>query len=206
MSEEFWSGEFGDQYLARNRVDWQARIPFWKAAIKETGARSVYERGCNAGWNLSAIRRAYPDIVVSCQEINEAALSQSKSVGLDVTDYIPVSLEIDNDSLVHGPGSVIFAEPKVVGVAELVFTAGVLIHIPSDELSKFMQEIIDLSTDYVLAIEYAAFAETEVEYRGHSGKLWKRPYGMLYQNMGLTLADEGQAQGFDDCHYWLFRK
>ena len=55
MTKDFWSGEFGEEYLKRNRVDWRKRIPFWKDVIDMTGARSVFELGCNAGWNLSAI-------------------------------------------------------------------------------------------------------------------------------------------------------
>ena len=46
---DFWRGEFGDSYLRRNRVDWRARIPFWRTILEMTGARSVFEFGCNAG-------------------------------------------------------------------------------------------------------------------------------------------------------------
>ncbi len=58
IAAELWAGEFGDQYLARNQVDWQARIGFWQQMLDVTGARSVFELGASAGWNLSAIRRA----------------------------------------------------------------------------------------------------------------------------------------------------
>ncbi len=55
-----WAGEFGDNYTARNRVNWMARTPFWATIMDKTGARSILEVGCNAGWNLSAIKRAAP--------------------------------------------------------------------------------------------------------------------------------------------------
>jgi pseudaminic acid biosynthesis-associated methylase len=181
-TKEFWKNEFGDEYLKRNRVDWQARIPFWQYIIGATGARSVFEFGCNAGWNLSAIHRAYPDISVYGEEINDNAALQARVAGLRVNMDMWPSYD-------------------------LTFTAGVLIHVPPDELDLFMWNIVDNSHEYVLAVEYDSEKEEEVEYRGHSGKLWKRPYGQLYQDMGLTLVESKYSvEGFDDCTFWLFRK
>lgn len=187
MSKEFWAGEFGDSYTKRNRVDWRLRTLFWKHIIREIGVRSVYEIGCNCGWNLSAIKLEAPYVYVSGEDVNESALDQAYAAGLDV---YPV-------------------EAGHHATAELVFTAGVLIHIPPSELHGMMQRIIDMSCDYVLAVEYAADKEEEVEYRGHTGKLWRRPFGKLYQEMGLELVEEGKVganQGFDDCTYFLLRK
>lgn len=184
-TEAFWSGEFGDSYTRRNQVNWRARIPFWDHIIKTTGARAVYEIGCNAGWNLSAIQYCASPVKVSGEDVNVSAIQQARNVGV-VSVYV--------------------ASTRDVPVAELVFTAGVLIHQSPDELPKMMQRIIDMSYRWVLAVEYASDHEEEVEYRGHTGRLWKRPYGKLYQAMGLTLLEEGEAQGFDRCHYWLLEK
>jgi pseudaminic acid biosynthesis-associated methylase len=186
---DFWKGDFGDAYTKRNRVDWRARIPFWSEIIDKTGARSVYEVGCNAGWNLSAIKIASNNrfIRVSGEDVNRDALDQADSAGLVVT-------LADQEAIRQPP-------------YELVFTAGVLIHIAPQDLQAFMQRIVDASCDYVLAVEYEDDTETEVEYRGHSGKLWKRPYGKLYQEMGLTLVEEGDpGTAFDRCKYWLLRR
>lgn len=184
-TEQLWSGEFGDAYLARNRVNWRSRMRFWGHIMELTGARSVYEVGTSAGWNLSAIRRICPDVELYGHDINEHAVYQAQSAGLDVghTEAIRCS------------------------DIELVFTAGVLIHIPPEKLEFMMKEIIRASCDYVLAIEYASDKEEEVTYRGHSGMLWKRPYGELYQALGLKLVETGDAgEGFDNCQYWLLLK
>ena len=182
-TKEFWEGEGGDEYTKRNRVDWRARIPFWKMILDKTGARSVFEFGCNAGWNLSAIKRVYPDVQCVGYEINDGAIEQANYAG-----HLTTKLHYH------------------AGPRELSFTAGALIHIPPSDLSETMQLIIDKSCDYVLAIEYYAYGETEIEYRGEKGLLWKRPYGMLYQNMGLKLIETGKAEGFDDCEWSLLRK
>jgi hypothetical protein len=93
------------------------------------------------------------------------------------------------------------------GTFDLIVTAGVLIHIPPAQLHSTMQAIVDASADYVLAVEYHAEQEEEVEYRGHAGMLWRRPYGKLYQAMGLVLVDEWDAgEGFDRCRAVLLRK
>lgn len=181
--EQFWAGEFGNEYTARNRVDWRQRIPFWKTMIDETGARSVYEFGCNAGWNLSAIRRAYPDVALEGNDINDYALRQAAAAGLNV------------------------GRRTGMEAAELVFTAGVLIHISPENLQALMQSLANASTEWVLAIEYSAAQEEEVTYRGHAQRLWRRPYGKLYQDMGLEMVRHGPAgKGFDNCTYWLLRK
>jgi pseudaminic acid biosynthesis-associated methylase len=183
--EQFWAGEFGNEYTNRNRVDWRQRIPFWKTMIDETGARSVYEFGCNAGWNLSAIRRAYPDVALYGQDINEKALAQADAAHIMTGHYSDYGQK----------------------VAELAFTAGVLIHIAPENLQKVMQGLVAASYDYVLAVEYSSAQEEEVNYRGHAQRLWRRPYGKLYQDMGLEMVRHGPAgKGFDNCTYWLLRK
>jgi pseudaminic acid biosynthesis-associated methylase len=188
-AKEFWSNEGGVEYTRRNRVDWRKRIPIWKHFIEKTGARSVFELGCNAGWNLSAIHRAVPDVNVWGADVNEKALAQAEGCGLDVYN-------VHHDKFEHY-------------TAELTFTAGVLIHIPPEELGKAMNKLIRISSDWVLAIEYEADQEEEIVYRGKTGLLWKRPYGELYQEMGLTMIETGKLQqdvGFDNCRYWLMRK
>lgn len=183
--EKLWAGDFGKSYTDRNRVDWRARIPFWKQVINKTGARSVTEIGCSAGWNLSAIRRAHPDIEVSGIEINDYAAKQARAAGLDVPAGLPV----------------------VWPEADLVFTAGVLIHQNPDALKMMMTRIVETSFQHVLAVEYASDVEQEVKYRGMEGMLWKRPYGNLYKSMGLKLIDTWAAdESFDRCTAWLLSK
>ena len=193
MSEtaEFWKGDFGDQYILRNRYDWRERIPFWDYIIDKTGARSVYEVGCNVGYNLSAIRYGNDHVQVAGEDVNKSALNQAEAAGLNV-------LRTDGEAIHMAP-------------YELTFTSGVLIHIAPQDLKAFMQRIVDASCDYVLAVEYEDETEVEVEYRGHTGKLWRRPYGKLYQELGLELIETGklgEEDGFDrnGITYWLLRK
>ena len=185
---ELWAGEFGNSYTKRNQVDWRIRMPFWKMIIDLTGARSVFEMGANAGWNLSAIRRQFPDVVVVGNDINPRAAGQAQAAGLHVVNKLDFSTAIP-------------------GKYELCFTAGVLIHIEPENVIEVMQALIEKSSRYVMAVEYPAAVEEQVFYRGHSDKLWKRPYGSMYIDMGLKVVSAGDAGvGFDACHYWLMEK
>jgi hypothetical protein len=192
-TEEFWRGEFGNQYHERCRVDWRQRIKFWSQILDLTGARSVYEWGCGPGWNLSAIKAAsQSDYLAQCweveccgTEINEQAVSQAQNAGLEVYT----------------------GEASEGETAELVCTVGALIHVDPDYVKDIMQNLIKASSDYVLCVEYESPEKRGIEYRGHKDKLWAMPYGELYRGLGLDIVMQADAgPGFDDCTATLLRK
>lgn len=188
-TEQAWAGRFGNDYLARNRVNWHDRLPFWQSAIDFMHPATVLEVGCNAGWNLLAIHECDRSIELLGIDVNASAVEEARQNGLEVQQLSAVALMGYQD-----PGSI-----------DLVFTAGMLIHVAPNDLEATMRAILSTSGRYILAIEYEAEEETAVEYREGVG-LWKRPYGMLYQQMGLRLLSTGVAGGFDDCTYWLLEK
>ena len=184
---EYWAGQEGDDYTRRNWVDWQERLGFWDDIIDKTGVRSVLEVGCNAGWNLSALKLAYSGIQVVGTEINYSAYMQATTAGLTVHN--------------------LFDFRQVPGAFEMVFTSGVLIHVEPSNIIEMMQGIRDKALRWVLAIEYEAAAETEIEYRGERGRLWKRPYGAMYEALGMRCFSTGDAgPGWDRCTYWLMER
>ena len=187
---EFWSGAGGKAYTERNRVDWAKRVPFWQHILDVTDAQSFLEVGTNVGWNLRAIRSLNKDLLMTGVDLNEDALREALDARLDVEVL---------------PGHRV-AEFFGAGCCGLAFTAGVLIHVPPDDLRQTMAAIRDVSDQYVLAIEYESADAQELEYCGRTGLLWKRPYGKLYQDMGLSLVESGEAVGFDQCTYWLLEK
>src|SRR3990167_11509325 len=86
-TEEFWSGEFGDQYTLRNRYSWRRRIPFWNNIIEKTGARAVFEFGCNVGYNLSAIKYENDHVKTYGDDVNKQALDIADAAGHKVFQY-----------------------------------------------------------------------------------------------------------------------
>lgn len=186
-TELFWAGAFGDDYGKRNVVDPNSRLDFWRSAMEFCQPTTVLEVGANRGHNLIAIQTVSPGTDVCGIDINASAANEARSNGIAVD--VGSALELASR---YGHKS-----------KDMVLTAGLLIHIPPADLQRVMQQIVDVSSKYILAVEYYAEAETEVEYRGHAGKLWKRNFGRLYQDMGCTLHSEGVAGGFDACSYWL---
>lgn len=188
--EALWSGTFGNEYLRRNRVDWGKRVPFWRRIVKMTHIQSALEVGANAGWNLHALAACDVSTLVGL-DINHEAVREATEAGLHV---------------VHGTPELC---DSISSKFDLVFTSGVLIHIGPEHLEQTMCSIIAASYRYVLAIEYAADHETEVNYRGMKEALWKRPYGELYGSLGLHSVAHGMVgedDGFDSCEFWLMEK
>ena len=189
-TEAFWAGNFGNEYLQRNRVNWQDRVPFWQSAVEYCAPATALEVGCNAGWNLRAIQEVDSSIELFGVDVNAAAVEEARQQGFEVQHTSAVTI-----AGLYDAGSI-----------DLVFTCGVLIHVAPEDLDPIMRAIVATSGRYVLAVEYAADEEEEIEYRGHAGKLWKRPFGKLYEQLGLKLLSVGEAGGFDDCVYWLLEK
>jgi pseudaminic acid biosynthesis-associated methylase len=188
--EQFWSGEFGRSYTERNaNLNWRARVPFWRDIIDRTKPTSILEVGCNIGSNMKAIRDVNPMIALWGCDINNAAIEEAGDAGLSVTEASLFDLKKE--------------WPE--GGFDLVATVGVLIHVSSEDLPRAMDSIISVSNRYVLAVEYADETEVEVAYRGHSERLWRRPFGRLYEERGLKLVAEfdAPADAFDRCRAFL---
>lgn len=188
--EQFWRGEFGDEYTHRNRVDWMKRVPFWRRIMAQTEARSVLDVGCNAGWNLRALNVAdRPTVVAVGIDLNARAVAEARHKGLHAV-----------------LGSIYDIGALYCETFDLVCTSGVLIHIAPADLETAMRNVMAASRRWVLAVEYESDQEEGVLYRGNIDRLWKRPFGKLYEAMGLKLVSDSKAEGFDRCHSWLLEK
>ncbi len=191
-----WTGDFGRAYTERNVYDWKLRVPAFRAMLKDLSLERVLEVGCNRGYNLLALREVLgpgPEIVGV--EPNAFALEIARAASPRV-------------AAVHGDA---YNLPFPDASFDLVFTVGVLIHIPPEELPKALTEIHRVSRRYILAAEYYAAEETPIVYRGQNDLLWKRDFRQHYQTLfpGLRLLREGYwdaEQGFDRTHWWLLEK
>ena len=188
---DFWAGSFGNEYTQRNKPRWEDRVPFWKDIVEATNAETFLDVGTNRGFNLMALRSLNAEYQMSGVDVNREALNEAAAAGLDVLEGS--AADVFN---LFGPNC-----------ADLCITSGVLIHIAPADLEASMRSIIAASKRYVVCIEYEADAETEVVYRGHSGRLWRRPFGRLYEGLGLKVVEYQQnAAGFDKCAAWILSK
>jgi pseudaminic acid biosynthesis-associated methylase len=181
--EKFWAGKFGDEYTSRmtgNKMIESNVVFFADALAKTKGIKTVCELGCNKGLNLAALEYYDPSIIKTGVDINSHAL-------YDLAVMFE-ELKIDHPFVHHS--SILDFNPGQQ--YDLVFTKGVLIHINPDQLHETYEKIYNLSSKYILIAEYYNPVAVEVQYRGHSGKLYKRDFaGEILDKYDLKLVDYG---------------
>ena len=193
--EALWAGGFGDSYVERNRAAGTGRQVYWRTLVSTHQPARVLEVGCNVGANLKWLLGLLPPAEVVGVDINERALTGLRQQVPEANAMWAQARDL----------------PFRDGWFDLTFTAGVLIHQPDSTLRQVMGELVRCSSRLVLALEYAAASPVEVPYRGERGALFKRDYGVLYQQWfpELRLLEHGQltkAEGWDDVTCWLFTK
>lgn len=177
--ESFWEGDFGNEYTERNQgANFIASNTafFSKVLYRTQKISSVLELGSNIGMNLMALSQLIPSARLSAVEINRTAAKQLRSALPEVELHLTSILEF-----------------KPTDTWELVFTKGVLIHINPEKLPMVYDLMYRSSSRYVLMWEYFNPKPIEIDYRGHSGKLFKRDFAgeMLDRFPGLSLIDYG---------------
>ncbi|MHB8853414.1 MAG: pseudaminic acid biosynthesis-associated methylase [Ignavibacteriaceae bacterium] len=197
--EEFWAGEFGNNYIDRNNdsqiIAGNANL-FSKILTRTNSIKSILEFGANIGLNLIALKQLLPNCIFSAVEINETACKELKK-----KDWINAINE-----------SILSFESKEK--YDLVFSKGVLIHINPDELNVVYNKLFGLSKKYISIIEYYNPSPVEINYRGEGGKLFKRDFAgeMLKLYPTLELIDYGFSYHLDsnfpqdDLNWFLLKK
>lgn len=193
--ESLWAGDFGNDYIQRNKDAGKGRDRYWNYLLKKYPIKSALEVGCNIGANLQWIASVLQPSSVFAIDINPQAVRYVRRTFPDI-------------NVVGLPARRICFRD---GFVDLAFTAGVLIHQPENTLPLVMSEVVRCSQRYVLCLEYFSPETVEVPYRNQSGALFKRDYGGLYQSLfpELKLLEKGhldQDQGWDDVTWWLFSK
>jgi len=179
--EEFWAGDFGTEYIDRNKGDklLASNLNFFsKALARATNINSCIEFGANIGMNLRALKLLHPALNLNAIEINQQAAKQLSEI-------------IDKGGVFNGS---IFDYP-VVQDFDLSFIKGVLIHINPDELNAVYKKLVDSTNRYLLVAEYYNPSPVAITYRGHTNRLFKRDFAgeILDQYSEMKLIDYGFA-------------
>ena len=173
--ENFWSSEFGDNYIDRNQ-DYIVNIPFFSKVISRTfGVKSVIEFGCNVGLNLMALNNLLPRCELTGVEINSKAANELSKWG---------GCNVINESIFD------YKDSKKY---DLSMIKGVLIHINPDMLNNVYEKLYDSSDRYILVAEYYNPTPVNISYRGYNDRLFKRDFAgeMLDKYSDLELVDYG---------------
>jgi pseudaminic acid biosynthesis-associated methylase len=171
---EFWAGKFGDEYVDRsNEFEKVNRIykentgisleqVYQKFFDKIDKDAAILELGCNVGLNLNLLQRfGFRDL--TGVELNKKAYETAIQYNSKIK-FINSSIEdfASND------------------LYDVVFTAGVLIHINPTILPAVVKKMIGLTRKYIFGFEYFSENPIEVEYRGYPKALWKQDFVKLF--------------------------
>jgi pseudaminic acid biosynthesis-associated methylase len=191
---ELWTGDFGNDYTKRQANTSDARKDMWRMVLPRR-LDSLLEVGANLGANLEAmIGLTAGDFYAT--EPNEQARQEliAKDLCVQVTNDSAHSLSAQDKSM------------------DLVFTSGVLIHIPPEQLTASLHEIHRVARRYIIAAEYFAPSEEMIPYRGHDNALWRRDYGSLYLDQFSDLRCISclfawkRMTGLDNLTFWVLEK
>lgn len=198
--EKFWAGEFGDEYIDRNKSQeyLSSNINFLTKAFNQIGKpNSLIEFGANVGMNLRAIKLLYPYIKLFGVEINKSASKELEKL-------------LGQENVFKG--SILDYEPSHKFDVSLI--KGVLIHLNPEMLSIVYEKLYLSTNKYIVIAEYYNPTPISVSYRGHEGRLFKRDFAgeLLDTYNDLELMDYGfiykrdKAFPQDDITWFLLKK
>ncbi len=179
IQENFWLSDFGKAYTDRNEYATPSALDaFCKKQFGVTRSEmntefyhglsisSILEMGCNTGNQLNLLQaQGYRDLYGI--ELQEYAVEKAKQL----TKHINIIL---------GSG---FDTPFKDAYFDLVFTAGVLIHISPNDIERFMKEVYRVAKRYIAGFEYYHDEYIPVVYRGNTDRLWKGNFCAMYQKL-----------------------
>jgi pseudaminic acid biosynthesis-associated methylase len=179
--EKFWAGEFGNNYINRNKGDQllASNLNFFTRSLRTADTfQNCIEFGANIGMNLKALSLLYPNVDLYGIEINPHAANE-------LADIIPKK-NIFLESILNFSSA---------NQWDLVLIKGVLIHINPNSLQLVYQKLFDATRRYLLICEYYNPSPVSIQYRGHTDKLFKRDFAgeVLDQFSCLKLVDYGFA-------------
>lgn len=197
--EKFWAGQFGKDYIARNRSGQYltSNIAFFANVFRRTrDIGSIIELGANIGMNLRAVKALAVEADVSGVEINDNAYAELAEL---------------EGVTAHKASILDFAPSRTY---DFVFTKCVLIHIAPDRLADVYKTMHALSSKYIMIAEYYNPTPVEVTYRGNTGKLFKRDFAGEFMDRfpDVELIDYGfvwkrdSNYPQDDVTWFLMRK
>ncbi|MBI9014615.1 MAG: methyltransferase domain-containing protein [Clostridiales bacterium] len=175
-----WSSDFGKEYTERNIYSPTELDTFY------TNQFGVTRRNMNEEFLSEFIDKEAKILEVGCNVGNQLRLLQEMGYknlyGIELQDYaVEKAKELTNGiNIIKGSGDDL---PFRDGYFDLVFTSGVLIHIPPSILEKVQTEILRCTNSYVWGFEYFSEKYQEVNYRGNEAMMWKGDFCQLYQDI-----------------------
>lgn len=180
-----WNGDFGSAYLERNDMTMDELDYLYVEQYGKSRTEMNLEFLGSLTWSSARI------LEVGCGSgMQLRHLGSRPLFGIDVCREAVIEAKVERPqySIIHGRADDI---PFKDNFFDMVFTSGLLIHIPPQDLLAVMGEMVRCCRHYIWGFEYFSTTEEEIEYRGESNLLWKRDHAWLFQeHFGLELIEE----------------
>jgi pseudaminic acid biosynthesis-associated methylase len=177
FQEATWSGDFGKEYTERNTFDIEQLNALY---IKNYG---VSREQMNSDF-IGSFDRNIKILEVGTNSGNQLALLQKMGFknlyGIEINEHA-VDLarkRLKGINVIQGSA---FDIPFKDNFFDLVYTAGVLIHISKDDVNKVISEMHRCSKKYIWGFEYYSNDAKEVSYRGNTNLLWKADFSEVFR-------------------------
>jgi pseudaminic acid biosynthesis-associated methylase len=185
--KSLWEGEFGVEWTERNQATVAEENEWYEShfGVSRTDLMERFLGGLDEDFKILEVGSNVGTQLKCLQEIGFSNL-----YGIDVQREAVERAHRERPELDIIEGDA-FDIPFKDGFFDLVFTQGVLIRVPPEDLGTVMDEIVRCSSRWIYGHEYYADEHTKVEYRGHDDFLWKADFPELYQDgRKLVLEDE----------------
>lgn len=185
--ENFWAGEFGNDYIKRNDGEklLATNLKLFSDILSGVNDKieSCIEFGANIGMNLSAMKLLLPEVRLGAVEINKEAAAILKQRINNIKVY--------EDSLLN---------VSIEEQYDIALIKGVLIHINPEELKVVYKKLYDCSKRYIIVAEYYSPKPVSIRYRENEDVLFKRDFAGEIMDMykDLKLVDYGFVYHRDD--------
>lgn len=178
--EEIWMGKFGQEYTERNIFSPEELDELYKRTF------GVLKSDINKEFFEIMENKEIKILEVGCNVANELRMLQSMGYkNLYGIELQPYACERAKDfskgiNIINASG---YDIPFKDEYFDVVFTHGVLIHIPPTHLKKIMSEVYRCSKKYIWGLEYYSEQHTEIEYRGNEALMWKGDFEKIYMEL-----------------------
>lgn len=192
---EQWRGEVGHAYQERNPYEPRAAVPYFERVAVNRNIKSILEVGCNLGSKLGAWLMALPGVEISGVEPNAEAVAKASQI-----PGVKAVVQGDAYKLPFGDESF-----------DLVFTSGVLMHVPTERINDAVKEIVRVAKRYIVAIEQRSEVEQEIQppFRGVPRMWFARDYTKLYgqfDELSFIYRESYREWYLTETYVWLFGK
>ena len=172
--EDYWAGR--TRYHTNNAESSKTRRTWFAEHVLSFNPRSILEVGCNDGANLKFLRANDPKVRLVGVDINKLALTKAKRI-------------VKNATFKHG--SLYDLQNMFRGNQfDVVFTMGVLIHIPPDGLRDVCQAMLHIARQHVFHVERHDIESKPVgKYAKTDPYLWGQNFEAAYKGSLFNIDD-----------------